>query len=271
VAIGSVAPRLPGRIREHNTTLVAAGVAFYAFLALVPTLIALVAIYGLVANPNDVEQQIDDLSSSLPAEVKDFLVYQLTQIINANHSGLTVTFIVAVALALWSASGGMAAMITGVHVARERDEPRNFVIKRGKALLLTLAALVFLGIVVFIVAAVPPILDRAGWGDAGRLAFEILRWPVLAIVMTVGIGLLYRFSVRGSRKGWLGFITIGAVSATVAWLIVSGLFAAYTENFASYGKTYGALASIVVVLLWLWLTCLAILLGAEIDGADDEG
>ena len=269
MAITSAAKKLPERLREHNLTLVAAGVAFYGFLALVPMLIAFVSIYGLVSNPEDVTRQVEDIGESLPAEVQDFLVFQLTSIVNASSRGVSITAVVAIALALWSASGGMAALITGIHVARERDEPKGFVVKKGKALLLTLAAIVFLAIVIFLVAAVPPLLDDSGLGDAGRLVFDIVRWPILAALMIVGIGLLYRFSVKGSRRGWLGFVTKGAVVAMVGWLIVSAGFAAYTATFASYGKTYGALASIVVVLLWLWLSALAVLVGAEIDGADE--
>jgi membrane protein len=269
MSLKTLASGLPARLREHNTTLVAAGVAFYAFLALIPTLVALISVYGLVADPADVRQQVQDLSSSLPAEVEDFLVYQLTQIINANRSGLSVTLVVSILLALWSASGGTAALITGIHVAREREEPKGFVAKKGKALALTLAAIVFLAVVVFLVAAVPPLLDKAGTGDAGRLLFGILRWPVLAVVMLLGIGLLYRFSAGPHRHARWGVVTVGAVVAMVVWIVVSALFAAYTAGFASYGKTYGALASIIVVLLWLWLTSLALLIGAEADGGDE--
>ena len=243
----------------------AAGVAFYAFLALVPALIAFVSIYGLVADPSDVTRQVEDIGSSLPAEVQDFLVFQLTSIVNANGTGVSVTAVVAIVLALWSASGGMAALITGIHIAREVEEPKGFVVKRGKALLLTLAAIVFLGVVIFLIAALPPLLDDAGLGDAGRLAFDIARWPVLAAVMIIGIGLLYRFAVRGRRRGWLGVVTPGAVVAMLGWLAASALFAVYTANFASYGKTYGALASIVVLLLWLWLSALVVLVGAEVE------
>jgi membrane protein len=265
----SIASRLPERLREHNLTLVAAGVAFYAFLALVPMLIAFVSIYGLVSSPEDVTRQVQDLGGSLPAEVQDFLVFQLTSIVNASSAGVSTTAVIAILLALWSASGGMAALITGIHVARERDEPKGLVVKKGKALLLTLGAIVFIGIVIFLVAAVPPLLEDAGLGDAARVAFEILRWPILAVLMIAGVGLLYRFSVGESARGWLGFVTKGAVVGTVGWLVVSALFAVYTASFASYGKTYGALASIVVVLLWLWLSCLVVLVGAEVDGADE--
>jgi membrane protein len=264
--VKSAGKKLPERIREHNLTLVAAGVAFYAFLALVPALIAIVSIYGLVADPNDVKKLVNDVGSSLPAEVQNFLVYQLTQIANASSSGVTVATAIAIALALWSASGGLAALITGIHVAHEAEEPKGFVVKRGKALALTLGAIVFLGVVAFFVVAVRPLLGKADLVPAGRVLLEIVGWLVLAALVLVGIGLLYRFAVKDSPGGWLGFLTLGTAAAMVLWLVVSGLFAAYTANFASYGKTYGSLASIVVLLLWLWLSSLVILVGAEIDG-----
>ena len=259
--------KLPARLREHNLTLVAAGVAFYAFLALVPTLIAFVSIYGLVANASDVTRQVKDLGSALPQEVQNFLVCQLTQIVNASSAGVSVVTVVAILLALWSASSGVAALVTGIHIARERQEPKGFVAKRGKALLLTVAAILFLSVVLFVIVAVPPLVSDA-FGRAGRIVFEVLRWLFLAAVMVVGIGLLYRFAVDKGARGWLGFLTIGAVVAALGWVVASGLFAAYTANFASYGKTYGALASIVILLLWLWLSSLALLVGAEVDGAD---
>jgi membrane protein len=259
--------KLPKRLREHNLTLVAAGVAFYAFLALVPTLIAFVSIYGLVADASDVTRQVKDLGSALPQEVQNFLVYQLTQIVNANSAGVSVVTVVAILLALWSASSGIAALVTGIHIARERQEPKGFVAKRGKALLLTVAAILFLSVVLFVIVAVPPLVSDV-FGRAGRIVFEVLRWCFLAAVMVVGIGLLYRFAVEKGARGWLGFITVGAVVAALGWVVASGLFAAYTANFASYGKTYGALASIVILLLWLWLSSLALLVGAEVDGAD---
>ena len=265
--VQSIASRLRPRIREHNLTLVAAGVAFYAFLALIPTLVAFISLYGLVANPADVTRQVKDVASALPKEVQNFFVYQLTSIIHANRTGVSVTLIVAVALALWSASGGMAALVTGVHVALDREQPKSYVKKRGKALLLTIGAIVFLSVVIFVIAAVPPLLSNVGLASAGRIVLGILRWPILAAVMVVGVGLLYRVSVKDGPRGWLGVVTPGSVVAMVGWLIVSALFAVYTANFSSYSKTYGALASIVVLLLWLWLSCLLVLLGAEVDGS----
>jgi membrane protein len=227
----SIGSRLVPRIREHNLTLVAAGVGFYSFLAFVPALIAFISLYGLAAYPNDVARQVEDFASALPQEVQDFLVFQLTSIINANTAGVSITLLIAVVLALWSASGGMAALITGIHVAHEHDEPKSFVTKRGKALMLTLGAIVFLSVVIFVIAALPPLLSDAGLGTPGRVVFGIVRWPILAVVMIAGIGLLYRFSREDSPRGWLGVVTPGAVVAMLGWLIVSALLAVYTANF----------------------------------------
>ena len=128
----------------HNLTLVSAGVAFYAFLAFVPTLIAVVSVYGLVAEPADVARQVDSFASALPDEVENFISFQLKSIVESSRTGVSVTLAVSLVIALWSASGGMAALITGLHVAQEQEQPRSFVTKRGKALLLTIAAVVLL-------------------------------------------------------------------------------------------------------------------------------
>lgn len=258
-----VVRRLPERIRAHNLTLVAAGVAFYAFLAFVPTLIAVVSVYGLVAEPSDVERQVDNFASALPDEVEDFIRFQLQSIVDANRTGVSITLAVSLVIALWSASGGMAALVTGVHVSQDRTQPKSFIVKRGKAVLLTIAAVILLSIVVFLVAVVPGLVDDFGAG--GRLGVAILRWPVLALVMLFGIGALYRLGVRDARRGRLGVFTPGTVIATVLWLAVSALFALYTANFARYSETYGSLATIVVLLLWLYLSALAILIGSEVD------
>jgi len=262
----SMASDLSARIKEHNLTLIAAGVAFYAFLAFVPALVAFISIYGLAADPDEVANQVKDIASALPKEVQDFLVFQLRSIAGANRAGVSFTLVVAIAIALWSASGGMGALITGIHVANGQEQTGGFVAKRGKALGLMLGAIVFLGIVIFVIAALPPVLDKAGFGDASKLVFTTLRWPLLAAVMICGVGLLYKVSLKDDPGGWLGFVTPGAVVATLGWLVVSAGFAFYASHFATYSKTYGALASIVVVLLWLWLTSLLVLVGAEVDG-----
>ena len=260
--------RLPERLRAHNTTLVAAGVAFYGFLAFIPALIAVVSIYGLVADPSDVKRQVTSIASALPEEVQSFLNFQLRSIIDANRAGVSVTLAISIVIALWSASGGMAALISGIHVAHEADEPKGFVKKRGKALALTLGAIVVVSIVVLLVSVLPSLVDNV-LGGGTRTFVNVVRWPVVAIVMVVSIGVLYRLAV-GHVGRWFGIVSEGTLLAAGGWLVLSILFAFYTANFASYAKTYGSLATIVVLLLWLWLSSLVVLVGAEWD-AEHEG
>jgi membrane protein len=250
-------------LRAHNTTLVAAGVAFYGFLAFVPALIAIVSIYGLVADPADVKKQVSEIAGALPEEVQAFLDFQLTSIINANRAGVSVTLAISIIVALWSASGGIGALVTGIHVAHDTDEPKGLVAKKAKAVELTLGAIVVVGIVIFLVAALPALVDNI-FGDGSRTLVDLLRWPILAAVMVLSIGMLYRLSV-GQEGRWLRVVTPGALVAAGLWLVVSIAFAFYTANFASYAKTYGTLATIVVLLLWLWLSALVVLIGAEVD------
>jgi membrane protein len=261
--------QLPERFRVHNLSLVSAGVAFYAFLAFVPTLIVAVAAYGLVADINDVPHQVHSFAGALPHEVETFIQSQVTRIAKADTTGLSITVIAAILIALWSASGGMAALVAGISVARDQVKELTYVTKRLKGLVLTLGAVVILSAMLFLITALPAVLRDIGLASDGRVLVNILRWPALAIVMIVGIGALYRIAVEQPVRVRFGIITPGTVVATLVWLVASGLFGLYTSNFSRFSRTYGSLASIVVVLLWLYLSAVAILLGAEVDGAID--
>lgn len=256
-------------MRDHNLTLVSAGVAFYAFLAFVPTLIVVVTVYGLVADIDEVQRQVHSFASALPSEVERFIQSQVTRIARADTTGLSITLIVAILIALWSASGGMAALVAGINVARAEEQPLGFVAKRSKGLILTLGAVVVLTLMLFLITALPPLMSDAGVGTAGRTALDIARWPVLAIVMILGLGVLYRIAINRPVRARFGVVTPGTVVGTLAWLLASGGFAVYTANFSRYSKTYGSLSSIIVVLLWLYLSAFSVLLGAEVDGAVD--
>jgi membrane protein len=258
---------LLGRFRRHNLTLVAAGTAFYGFLAFIPALIAFVSIYGLFADPADVREQVDSIASALPDEVERFLEYQLTSIIKAGSAEVSVTLVVALAIALWSTSSAMAALVSGVQVAHDRPGATGYAKKRVRALALTLGGIVFIALVLVVATLLPSLADDVV-GDTGETIIAILRWPTLAVVMVLGLGLLYRFADPVASRGWLGFVSPGAVVATALWLIASILFSVYTANFASYAKTYGSLAAIVVLLLWLFLSSIAVLVGAEVDASD---
>jgi membrane protein len=267
--VKQVGLQMPSRLREHSLPLVSAGVAFYAFLAFVPTLIIAVAAYGVVADVNDVPNQVHDFAGALPDDVEAFIRSEVTRIAKADTAGVSITVVIALLVALWSASGGMAALVTGISVARDQVKDLTFVTKRVKGLVLTVGAVVVLAALLFLIAAVPALIHDIGPGDGGKVLLNIVRWPALAIVMIVGLGVLYRVAVEEPPRVRWGIVTPGTVVATVVWLVASGGFAVYTSNFARYSRTYGSLASIVVVLLWLYLSAFAVLLGAETDGVLD--
>ena len=273
--------RLKGRMDDHRLTLVAAGVAFYAFLALAPTLVAAVSVYSLFADPADIAGQVQDRAAALPQEAQALLTQQLMSLATTSSAGVTVALIVAVVVALWSASAGMANLVRGVQVAQGREETRKFVAKRGTALVLTVVAILILVLMRALVAILTVVLLLAlvavapAWLadediDGGvRWALDILRWPVVAVVLVMALAVLYHFAQPGSR-GRFQVLTWGTLTGAGLWLIASLLFSLYTANWAGYNDTYGSVAGIVVMLLWLQIGVVAVMVGAEIDAELDS-
>ncbi len=255
--------------KEDSVPLLSAGVAFYAFLALVPTLIAIVMIYGLVSDADEVADQVESFGSALPNSAEDLLSEQMTTLANASERSLSVGLVIALGFALWSASGGISNLITAVNVAYDEKEKRGFVKSRALALGMTVGAIAFVIVAVALVAAIPVVLDALdvpGWVEA---VADVGRWLGLVVVVLIALALLYRWVPdRDAPKfRWLSF---GAIVATILWVVASIGFSVYVDNFASYGKTYGSLAGVIVLLLWLWLGAYATLLGAEVNAEMEQ-
>jgi len=258
----ALAKAVKARMDDHNLTLVAAGVAFYSFLAFIPALVAVVSLYGLVANPADVTRQVDDLAGALPDEARAFMTSQIQSIIASSSAGVTLAFVVGLAAAIWSASAAMVSLIQGIDLAQGRRQKRKLVAKRGLALALTLGAAALVIVVVMLVSSLPSLLAGAGVDDLARWLLNVLRWPLVALIMVYALAALYHVVAGRSGRPRIGW---GPVIGASLWLLASVLFALYTANFSSYAETYGTLATIVVVLLWLWLAAVAALVGAEAD------
>jgi membrane protein len=177
--------------------------------------------------------------------------------------------VVSLLLALWSASGGTSNLIAAVNTAYDEKETRNFVKKRGLALVLTVGAILFFAIAASLVAVFPAGASAIGLGGWARAGFEALRWVVLLVVIAIALAVLYRLAPdRDDPK--FRWVSVGAAVATVVWIVASIGFSIYVNNFGSYGKTYGSLAGVVVLLLWLWLSVVAVLLGAEINAEAEK-
>ncbi|HEU5486899.1 MAG TPA: YihY/virulence factor BrkB family protein [Microlunatus sp.] len=252
--------------KTDQVPLLGAGVAFFAFLALFPAIIALVTLYGLFADPGVIADQVNSLTT-LPQEVRQLIVDQIN---NQSRAALGWSAILSIAIALFSASGGVNNLITAINVAYDEDDERSAIKKRLLALALTLGAIVFVAIMLGLVAVVPQLLERL-LGDSPVLRFLLsaARWVLLVVLVTVALAVLYRLAPdRDSPK--IRWVSVGAGVATLLWLLASIGFSVYVSTFGNYAKTYGVFAGIIVLLLWLWITSYAILLGAEINAEAEQ-
>lgn len=254
---------------DDQVPLLGAGVAFFGFLSLFPALAAFTLIYGLVADPATISAQTQTLSAALPPEARELLVGQLDQLASAPKQGLGWGLALAIVLALWSASGGVGNLVTAVNIAYDEDKKRGFVKDKLLALGLTVGAVVFLALIVGLMAGVPIVLSFLDVNGPLRWVIEVVRWVLLAVLVMLALAVLYRFAPdRDAPK--FRWVSAGAVVATVLWLVASAVFSLYVTFFGNYSKTYGALAGVVLLMLWMWLTSYAILLGAEINAESEE-
>lgn len=252
--------------QADQVPLLGAGVAFFAFLALFPALIALVTMYGLFADPGVIADQVNSLSA-LPAEVRQLVVDQIN---NQNRAALGWSAVISVAIALFSASGGVNQLMIAVNVAYDGESRRSAIQRRLIALGLTLGSIVFIVVMLGLVAAVPPLL-RQVFGDspAIRVALSAARWVLVVVLVAAALAVLYRVAPdRSSPK--LRWVSVGAAIATLLWLLASIGFSVYVSTFGNYAKTYGVFAAVIVLLLWLWITSYAVLLGAEINAEAEQ-
>jgi membrane protein len=250
--------------KADNMPIIAGGVAFFGFLSIFPALIALISIYGLVASPETVARQVADLSAQLPESASDLIETQLNEIVTNDGGALTLSLIVSILGALWSVSGGVGNLITAVNIAYDEVEARNFIKLRATSLALTLGAIVFVLLTFGLVAVVPRIIESLPLGIVGTILAQVARWALLLAVFAGSLAVLYRVAPDrdAPRFSW---VSLGAVIVTVIWALVSIAFAVYVDNFGSYDKTYGAIAGVIVLMLWLYITCYLVLLGAEIN------
>lgn len=249
---------------RDNMLNAGAAAAFFAWLALVPAAIASIALYGLVASPEQVGDQINQLTNNFSDEARKVLADPIRAAIAEDRSGLTVGLILSLGVVLWTASGGINALIEAINKAYDENDSRSFLTRRALALALTVAGIVAFVIAVSLIALVPIALRAVEMERSTTVVVQGVRWVLLAVMMLIGLAILYRYGADRARARvrWLSW---GAVVATVLWLVVSAGFSFYVNNFGSYNRTYGALAGVIVLNLWLYLSCLAILFGAELN------
>ena len=256
--------RVRAEAKDDGVTLMSAGVAFYALLALVPGLVALISIYGLLAEPSDVKDQVTSTLSAAPVEVRELVTAQLEAIVESAGGDAVVGVILGIVLALWSASSGVGHLVEAINRTYDEKETRGFLRLKIISLALTVGSVLFIVVAFAVVALLPALLAKTGLGASGRVVVGLLRWVLLLGGMTVGLAVLYRYGPDRDEARWR-WVSPGAVIAAATWVVGSVIFSIYTANFARYNETYGSLGAVVVLLLWLFLTALVVIIGAEIN------
>jgi membrane protein len=257
-----IAKRVRVEIKQDQVPLLSAGVAFYALLSLFPALIAGVSIYGLVADPETVRGQLDRLTQQLSPETATIIGQQIKQVTAGAGSALGLATVLGIVAALWSASSGMKALIAGVNMTYNERETRKFVKLRGMALLFTLGAMVLMAVALALIVAFPAV--AGDWPDALRLTASVLRWVLLAVLLIVALAVLYRYAPDRDNPKWT-WVSWGGVVAAVLWVAASLAFSFYVSHFGNYNKTYGALAGVIILMFWLFLSAFVVLVGAELN------
>jgi membrane protein len=247
---------------DDEVGTMAGGVAFFAILGIAPALIALLALFGLTTNPSRTGAFAQELAAVLPDTARPLVLDQLQTVTSGGTGSLTTTFVVATATALWSASGSTQKLLTSIQSIYERPETRGILRLYTLAIAVALGAVVFVALAVALLVGAPAVLD--GLPTPVRLLAEVVRWALLVVLVMVALAVVYRISP--DRPGpRLRLVSLGSAAATVVWVAGSVIFAVYVDDFSSYGQTYGALASVVVVMLWLYLTAYVVLMGAEVN------
>ena len=259
-----IALRIYDEIGKDRLTSVAAGVAFFALLAIFPAITALVSSYGLFADVNTIGDHLATLAALMPESGFQIVRDQVALIASKGGGKLTAGFMFGLGLALWSANAGMKAIFDALNVIYEEDEKRSFIMLNLMSLAFTVGALVFVLVAVGAVVVFPLLLAFFGIERVNPLLISLLRWPLLFAAIIFGLSMLYRYGPSRRNAEWR-WVSVGSVFAAVTWVAGSAAFSYYLSHFANYDATYGSLGAVIGLMMWMWLSAIVILVGAEIN------
>lgn len=251
-------------ISADRLSIVAGGVTFYTLLAIFPTLTAFVSLYGLVADVNQVREQIVQLSRLLPPGAVDLLGEQMLRLASARDAGLSFAFLFSLVLAVWSANAGMNALFDGMNIAYGEAEKRKFIRRRLVTLAFTAGAILILTVLTVILVALPLWIDNATGLAPSDVWWIPFRWLAVLVMMMAAFTVLYRFGPSRNEARW-AWVWIGGVFSAVVWLFGSLGFSFYLGRFADYENAYGPLGTVIGFMVWIWFSAMVVLLGAELN------
>ena len=253
--------------REMNSDRllsIAGGVSFFVLLAIFPAITALVSAYGLFFNASTITNNLSLLNEVVPGNVLGIVHEQASRIASNSGGALSIGIVVGILVSLWSAMSGVKAMIDALNVIYEQKECRSFLKLNLVALVFTLAGFAAFLLAIATIVVLPLILSPIGLGSLTETVTRIARWPLLLVVLLIGLAALYRYGPDRRKARW-EWVTVGSVFAAVTWIIASFLFSWYLASFANYNATYGSLGAVVGLMIWLWISTIVVLLGAELN------
>jgi membrane protein len=272
----STAPEIPRRswtdvlwhvyrgISDHRVLVIAGGVTFYSLLAIFPAVAALVALYSLFADPGTIRSHLDSLSNVLPGGALAVIGDQITRVSAQGQTKLGFAFAGSFLISVWSANAGIKALFDALNVVHEEREKRGFFLLNVVSLSFTLIGIALVLVAIAAMVVLPTALAYLGVASETKGLFKILRWPLLFVVVSLAISFIYRYGPSRERAQWR-WLTWGSAFAAVAWLVMSILFSWYTESFGHFNETYGSLGAVIGFMIWMWLSNVVLLIGAELN------
>ena len=251
--------------RDH-LSVVSAGCAYYALFAIFPALTASISLYGLTANPDNVERQFDVFRSVLPPQAYAIVLDQIKRIVESSGQTLGWGFGVGLFVALWSAHHATQAMFSALNIAYGQPERRGFVHFSLAAFGYTFVGIVGVAAMLFAIISVPVLFDQTGHPQVFQMLVTYLRWPLFFLLTLFMLALVYRFGPSHEDPQW-HWVTPGSIFATLVWLLASFGFSYYVSHFSNYDRMYGSLGAVIILLFWLYMSFYIVLLGAEINAA----
>jgi membrane protein len=256
-------------ISEDRILAISGGVVFFVLLAIFPGIAGLIALYGLFADPGTIAQHIDTLAGVVPGGGIDIIREQVERLTAQPPQRLGIAMAVSLGIALWSANGGVKAIFDALNVVYHENEKRSFIGLNALSLTFTLGGILFVIVAISMITILPAALAYVGLSRTTELLLRLGRWPVMLLVVSLAIALIYRFGPSRDEPQWR-WITPGSIFATIAWLIVSLLFSWYAENFGSYNATYGSLGAVIGFMTWMWISTIVVLVGAKLNAETEH-
>ncbi|OYU37518.1 MAG: ribonuclease BN [Pseudorhodobacter sp. PARRP1] len=255
---------LSAELKKDRVGLISAGIAFYGLLSIFPAIAAIMAIGGLMTQPAALVGEMQKLGSILPTEASSIIIAQATEIAGSQDGGLGLAAVIGVLVSIYAASKAVGALIEGLHIAAGETDQRGFLASTAFVLVMTFLVIALAVLALVSTVLVPAALAALRVEGLFAVILGALRWPIVGVATALGLGALYRLSLRHRIAGSLWF-TPGAVLATLLWLAGSIAFSIYVREFAGYNKTFGTLGGVVSLLMWMWLSSFIVLLGKEVD------